>query len=84
MNLRHQSAKPSLDIQEMHQVAMLSDSQPIRAACFSPNNSEYFVLGTNSKSLKFCRLRQSVIDAIMSKGKGMSKGVLDAASNEPD
>ena len=43
-------------IAQMKQVGVLFDSQPIRAACFSPNNSEYFVLGTNSKSLKFCKM----------------------------
>jgi len=40
---------------------VLFDSQPIRAACFSPNNSEYFVLGTNSKSLKFCKISSSIL-----------------------
>jgi WD40 repeat protein len=45
----------------MKQVAVLFDSQPIRAACFSPNNSEYFVLGTNSKSLKFCKISSSIL-----------------------
>jgi len=73
MNLRNVATSPSFDIQEMHQVAMLFDSQPIRAACFSPNNSEYFVLGTNSKSLKFCKLQQSLIDQMMKKGTGMNQ-----------
>ena len=45
----------------MRQVAVLFDTQPIRAACFSPNNSEYFVLGTNSKSLKFCKINQNLL-----------------------
>jgi len=40
---------------------VLYDSQPIRTACFSPNNGEYFVLGTNSKSLKFCRMSPNLI-----------------------
>jgi len=43
-------------IQQLGQVANLKDSQPIRSVCFSPNNNEFFVLGTNSKSLKFCKL----------------------------
>ena len=41
---------------------MLFDSQPIRAACFSPNSSEYFVLGTNSRSLKFCKIAPSILE----------------------
>lgn len=45
----------------MRQVAVLFDTQPIRAACFSPNSSEYFVLGTNSKSLKFCKINQNLL-----------------------
>ena len=40
---------------------MLFDAQPIRAACFSPNQAEYFALGTNSKSLKFCKLSPQII-----------------------
>ncbi len=39
----------------MTQKAILFDSQPIRAACFSPRG-DHFALGTNSKSLKICVL----------------------------
>ena len=46
----------------MQQVAVLFDTQPIRAACFSPNNSQFFVLGTNSRALKFCRLAPSILE----------------------
>ena len=35
---------------------MVKDSQPIRSCSFSPDNDNIFVIGTNSKSLKFCRL----------------------------
>ena len=45
-------------------MAVLYDTQPIRTACFSPNNSEYFVIGTNSKSLKFCKMPSSLINSI--------------------
>lgn len=48
-------------ISALSQVAVLFDSQPIRAACFSPNQSEFFALGTNSKSLKFCRLSPQIL-----------------------
>ena len=48
-------------IESLSQVAVLFDPQPIRAACFSPNQAEYFVLGTNSKSLKFCKLSSQII-----------------------
>jgi hypothetical protein len=43
----------------MAQVAVLSDVQPIRASCFSPSG-EYFVLGTNSKTLKICALPSGI------------------------
>lgn len=33
--------------------AIFEDSQPIRAACFSPQGN-YLALGTNSKALKIC------------------------------
>ena len=49
-------------ISNMSQAAVLFDSQPIRAVCFSPNSSEYFVLGTNSRSLKFCKISQSILE----------------------
>lgn len=51
-------------IQQMRQVSALYDSQPIRAACFSPNNSEYFAIGTNSKSLKFCKMPSSLMNSM--------------------
>ena len=49
--------EPQVDttIENMAQFAVLKDSQPIRAACFSPSG-DYFVLGTNSKALKICQL----------------------------
>ena len=50
-----------MSIAALSQVAVLFDSQPIRAACFSPNQVEYFALGTNSKSLKFCKLSQQIL-----------------------
>ena len=53
-------------ISQMKQVAVLYDSQPIRAVCFSPNSSQHFVLGTNSKSLKFCKMSQSIINSVES------------------
>ena len=39
----------------MRLVAILRDNQPIRTCCFS-HSGDHFVLGTNSKSLKICRL----------------------------
>jgi WD40 repeat protein len=42
-------------IESMTQYALLRDVQPIRASCFSPSG-EFFVLGTNSKALKICKL----------------------------
>lgn len=49
-------------IAQMREVGLLKDSHPIRTACFSPNSADFFVLGTNSKSLKFCRLSPSIIN----------------------
>lgn len=46
----------------MKQVGVLKDTHPIRTACFSPNSAEFFVIGTNSKSLKFCKLSQNIIN----------------------
>jgi hypothetical protein len=47
--------EPQIDstIENMAQFAILKDTQPIRASCFSPSG-DYFVLGTNSKALKIC------------------------------
>jgi len=49
--------EPAADstVSHMKELAQLRDNQPIRAACFSPSGN-YFVLGTNSKSLKICSL----------------------------
>jgi hypothetical protein len=47
---------PNAFLTDMVQQAVIFDNQPIRAACFNPSQSEYFVLGTNSKCLKFCKL----------------------------
>ena len=58
---------PSI-IAQMQQIAVHYDSQPIRAACFSPNNDSYFVLGTNSKSLKFCKMSQALINSLTGQG----------------
>lgn len=49
-------------ISQMREVGMLKDSHPIRTACFSPNSADFFVIGTNSKSLKFCRLSPNIIN----------------------
>jgi hypothetical protein len=46
-------------VNQMRLVAMLRDNQPIRTCCFSPSG-DHFVLGTNSKSLKICRLPRSI------------------------
>lgn len=45
----------SSTISNMGQMAILKDVQPIRATCFSPQG-DFFVLGTNSKALKICKL----------------------------
>eukprot|EP00357_Protocruzia_adherens_P010867 CAMPEP_0115023134 /NCGR_PEP_ID=MMETSP0216-20121206/32147_1 /TAXON_ID=223996 /ORGANISM="Protocruzia adherens, Strain Boccale" /LENGTH=807 /DNA_ID=CAMNT_0002396315 /DNA_START=140 /DNA_END=2566 /DNA_ORIENTATION=- len=44
------------DPQNLNEVGILNDMQPIRTSCFSPDG-EFFVIGTNSKSVKICPLR---------------------------
>ena len=53
--------EPAVDssVNQMRLVAMLRDNQPIRTCCFSPSG-DHFVLGTNSKALKICRLPKSI------------------------
>ena len=67
----------------MRQVAVLFDTQPIRAACFSPNSSEYFVLGTNSKSLKFCKINQNLLTPFGA-GNGPDSDEVDSQSGTDD
>jgi hypothetical protein len=63
-NIDEEQTVDSSIIASMKQVGILYDSQPIRAACFSPNSAEYFVLGTNSKSLKFCKMTSQILGNI--------------------
>ena len=49
-------------IGEMKQVAEIFDIQPIRTSSFCPTSPDYFVLGSSSKSLKFCKISPSVFE----------------------
>ena len=62
-------------INDLHQVAFLVDHQPIRASCFSPTNPQFFVLGTNSKSLKFCRLHSSFVQGLTDVESTQTEGI---------
>lgn len=47
----------------LREISQVKDQQPIRAACFN-NDGDYFVLGTNSKSLKVCSLH-NIVDGLV-------------------
>lgn len=51
------------DPRTLHEVTSIEDVQPIRASAFN-STGDYFVLGTNSKSIKVCSLHH-VIDNLL-------------------
>ena len=59
----------SFDPSYMKEIAQVKDVQPIRACCFN-SDGDYFVLGTNSKSLKVCSLHNIVDGLIYNEQQG--------------
>jgi WD40 repeat protein len=53
----------------LREISQVKDVQPIRAASFN-NDGDYFVLGTNSKSLKVCSLHNIVDGLIYNEQQG--------------
>ena len=53
----------------LREISQVKDAQPIRAASFN-NDGDYFVLGTNSKSLKVCSLHNIVDGLIYNEQQG--------------
>jgi WD repeat-containing protein 47 len=53
----------------LREISQVKDIQPIRACCFN-SDGDYFVLGTNSKSLKICSLHNIVDGLIYNEQQG--------------
>ena len=53
----------------LREISQVKDPQPIRASCFN-SDGDYFVLGTNSKSLKICSLHNIVDGLIYNEQQG--------------
>ena len=59
----------TFDPSYLREISHIKDVQPIRASCFN-NDGDYFVVGTNSKSLKICSLHNIVDGLIYNEQQG--------------
>ena len=64
----------TFDPSYLHEISQVKDVQPIRASCFN-SDGDYFVLGTNSKSLKICSLHNIVDGLIYNEQQGREQYV---------
>jgi WD40 repeat protein len=58
----------------LQEATRLEDAQPIRASVFN-SSGEYFILGTNSKSLKVCSLHNIVDDLLYNQHQGRKQAI---------
>lgn len=64
----------TFDPSYLREISQVKDVQPIRASCFN-SDGDYFVLGTNSKSLKICSLHNIVDGLIYNEQQGREQYV---------
>eukprot|EP00826_Nyctotherus_ovalis_P014840 TRINITY_DN14172_c0_g5_i1.p1 TRINITY_DN14172_c0_g5~~TRINITY_DN14172_c0_g5_i1.p1 ORF type:complete len:468 (-),score=123.66 TRINITY_DN14172_c0_g5_i1:790-2193(-) len=64
-----------IDMSKMTQRSMITDKQPIRTCCFSPEG-ELLAIGTNSMTLKICSIRD-IVYSLDDKYKSKLEGPLE-------
>jgi WD40 repeat protein len=58
----------------LREVARVTDSHPLRTSCFNADG-DYFVLGTNSKSIKICSMHNIVDELLYNQHQGREQSI---------